>query len=140
MFTLTSAAALQIQQAADTSGSQDMALRVAAKIDADGSLQYGMGFDDPKDEDMKLDVSGVSVVISMESQDLLDETVLDFVELEPGEFNFIFIDGRQDSDVPAQTSGGSCGTGGGNGCGSGGGGGGCGSGGGGGCSSTGRTH
>lgn len=135
MFTLTSAAALQIQQAADTSGSQDMALRVAAKIDSDGTLQYGMGFDDPKDEDMKLDVSGVSVVISMESQDLLDETVLDFVELEPGEFNFIFIDGRQDSGMAAQTSGGSCGTGSAKGCGSGG----CGSGGGG-CSTTGRTH
>lgn len=133
MFTLTSAAALQIQQAADTSGAQDMALRVAAKIDSDGSLQYGMGFDDPKEEDMKLDVSGVSVVISMESQDLLDETVLDFVELEPGEFNFIFIDGRQDSGAAAQASGGSCGTGGSSGCGSGG----CG---GGGCSTTGRTH
>ena len=130
MFTLTSAAALQIQQAADTSGSQDMALRVAAKIDSDGTLQYGMGFDDPKDEDMKLDVSGVSVVISMESQDLLDETVLDFVELEPGDFNFIFIDGRQDSAMAAKASGGSCGTGGANGCGSGGGG----------CSTTGRTH
>lgn len=141
MFTLTSAAALQIQQAADTSESQDMALRVAAKIDSDGSLQYGMGFDDPKDEDMKLDVGGVSVVISMESQDLLDETVLDFVELEPGEFNFIFIDGRQDSGMAAQASSGSCGTGGATGCGSGG----CGSsggggGGGGGCSTTGRTH
>ena len=141
MFTLTSAAALQIQQAADTSGSQDMALRVAAKIDSDGTLQYGMGFDDPKDEDMKLDVSGVSVVISMESQDLLDETVLDFVELEPGEFNFIFIDGRQDSGMAAQASGGSCGTGSANGCGSGGcGSGGGGGGGGGGCSTTGRAH
>jgi len=139
MFTLTSAAALQIQQAADTSGSQDMVLRVAAKIDSDGSLQYGMGFDDPKDEDMKLDVSGVSVVISLESQDLLDETVLDFVELEPGEFNFIFINGRQASGMAAEASGGSCGTGGANGCGSGG----CGSGGGGGgggCSTTGRAH
>lgn len=138
MFTLTSAAALQIQQAADTSGSQDIALRVAAKVDSDGTLQYGMGFDDPKDEDMKLDVSGVSVVISMESQDLLDETVLDFVELEPGEFNFIFIDGRQDSGMAAQATGGSCGTGGAKGCGSGG----CGTGGGGGggCSTTGRTH
>lgn len=133
MFTLTNAAARQIQQAADTSGSQDMALRVAAKIDSDGSLQYGMGFDDPKDEDMKLDVSGVSVVISIESQDLLDETVLDFVELEPGEFNFIFIDGRQDSGMAAQASASSCSTGGAKGCGSGG----CGSGG---CSTTGRAH
>jgi len=81
-----------------------MALRIAAKVDADGSMQYGMGFDDPKDEDMKLDLDGVAVVIADESQALLDDTVLDYVELEPGEFNFIFIDGRQSQDAPEPAS------------------------------------
>ena len=100
MFTLTSAAARQIQQAASDSGAQEMALRIAAKVDADGSMQYGMGFDDPKDEDMKLDLDGVAVVIADESQVLLDVTVLDYVELKPGEFNFIFIDGRQSQGAP----------------------------------------
>jgi len=104
MFTLTNAAARQIQQAASASGTQEMALRIAAKVDADGSMQYGMGFDDPKDEDMKLDLDGVAVVIADESQALLDDTVLDYVELEPGEFNFIFIDGRQSQDAPEPAS------------------------------------
>ena len=114
MFTLTSAAARQIQQAASASESQEMALRIAARVDVDGSMQNGMGFDDPKDEDMKLDLDGVAVVIADESQALLDDTVLDYVELEPGEFNFIFIDGRQSQGAPepAPSGGGGCGTGG----------------------------
>ncbi len=95
MFTLTNAAARQIQQAASDSDSAEMALRVAVRVDTDGSMQYGMGFDDPKDEDMKLDLDGVAVVIADECQTLLVDTVLDYVELEPGEFNFIFIDASQ---------------------------------------------
>ena len=46
MFTLTTAAARQIQLAARSSDAEEMALRIAAKIDPDGSTQYGMGFDD----------------------------------------------------------------------------------------------
>lgn len=125
MFTLTSAAARQIQQAASASDAQDMALRVAARLDADGSLQYGMGFDDAKDEDMKLDLDGVAVVIADDSQDLLADTVLDYVELNPGEFNFIFVDGSQSDAAAAPTSAGGCSSGG------------CSSGG---CASKGRTH
>jgi len=125
MFTLTTTAAQQIQQAAASSGAQEMALRIAAKIDPDGSKQYGMGFDDPTEEDMKLDLKGVAVVIAGESQVLLADTVLDYVELNPGEFNFIFIDARdfQDEVEPAPSGGcgsGACATGG--------------------CASKGRTH
>ncbi len=123
MFNLTPAAAQQIQQAGQNSGAVEMALRIAAKKDADGELQYGMGFDDPQDEDMKLDLEGVAVVINGESQDLLLNTVLDFVELNPGEFNFVFIP----SSHPA-CSGGAVTT---SNCGSGG----CGS-----CRSKGATH
>ena len=108
MFTVTSAAALQIQQTATTSGAQGLVLRIAARVDADGSMQYGIGFDDPKDEDMKLELEGVSVVIADEYQELLTDTVLDFVELSPGEFNFIFIDGRHVPDAPEQAPGGGC--------------------------------
>ncbi|MBK6359272.1 MAG: iron-sulfur cluster assembly accessory protein [Comamonadaceae bacterium] len=125
MFTLTTSAAQQIQQAAASSGAQEMALRIAAKIDPDGSKQYGMGFDDPTEEDMKLDLKGVAVVIAGESQVLLADTVLDYVELNPGEFNFIFINARdfQDEVEPAPSGGcgsGACATGG--------------------CASKGRTH
>ncbi len=127
MFTLTTSAAQQIQQAAASSGAQEMALRIAAKIDPDGSKQYGMGFDDPTEEDMKLDLKGVAVVIAGESQVLLADTVLDYVELNPGEFNFIFIDARdfQNEVEPEPAPSGACGSGA------------CATGG---CASKGRTH
>jgi len=38
---------LAVQEPA--SGVAELALRVAAKKDADGELQFGMGFDDPND-------------------------------------------------------------------------------------------
>jgi iron-sulfur cluster assembly protein len=113
MFSLTSAAAQQIQLAAQASSAEHMALRLAAKLDSDGSLQYGMGFDEPDDDDLKLNLEGVSIVIGTEHQPLLEETTLDFVELEPGEFNFIFVDGRQSKGVTSGgCSSGGCGSGG----------------------------
>jgi len=110
MFTLTTAAAKQIQQAANDSGAHEMALRIAAKKDADGAMQYGMGFDDPQDEDMKLDLEGVAVVIAGESQELLFDTVLDFVELNPGEFNFIFMESDHPARAVGSTAPGGCGS------------------------------
>ncbi|MDD2880235.1 MAG: iron-sulfur cluster biosynthesis family protein [Rhodoferax sp.] len=125
MFNLTDAAAKQIQQAADASGTSEMALRVAAKKDADGALQYGMGFDHPNEDDMKLDLQGVAVVINGESQALLFDTVLDFVELNPGEFNFIFMHASHPSCGVDTAGSGGCASGG------------CSSGG---CGSKGLTH
>jgi iron-sulfur cluster assembly protein len=126
MFTLTSNAAQQIQKAALDSGAQDMALRIAARQEPDGSIGYGMGFDDSADNDMCLEIEGVSIVIAEHHQPLLEDTVLDFVELDSGEFNFIFV-----SQQPAESGGGACAP---TGCGSGG----CGTGGG--CGSRGSTH
>jgi iron-sulfur cluster assembly protein len=97
MFILTPAAAQPIRQAAQASGAAELALRVAAKKDAAGEMHYGMDFDDPKEEHMKLDLEGVAVVIGGESQELLFDTLLDFVELNPGESNFIFVPTSQPS-------------------------------------------
>ncbi|MDR3370500.1 hypothetical protein [Rhodoferax sp.] len=108
MFTLTDAATRQIQQAANASAAQHLALRVAAKIDTDGSIQYGMGFDEPREMDLKLDLNGVAIVIGAEHQELLLNTTLDFVELQPGQVNFIFID----ESLSEPTSAGHCGSGG----------------------------
>jgi len=118
MFNLTPAAALQIHQAAQDSGAMEMALRVAAKKDINGEMQYGMGFDEPQDEDMKLDLGGVAVVINGESQELLFDTVLDFVELRPGEFNFIFVPTSHPSCTSKSSSADGCGSTGCGGCGS----------------------
>ena len=123
MFTLTPTAAQQIRQAARDSDAGQLALRVAARREPDGSIGYGMGFDDVAENDARLVLEDVAVVIAAAHADLLEDTVLDFVELEPGQFNFIFV--SQQASPERSTQG--CGSqGGGGGCGSGG----CGSGGG----------
>jgi iron-sulfur cluster assembly protein len=110
MFALTPAAAEQIARAAaeePKAGNQPM-LRVAAKIDeADGELVYGMGFDDEREDDLVVDGGGIAILISPHSQPLLESTTLDFSEVAPGEFQFIFRGGC--TAPPAAKSCGSCG-------------------------------
>ncbi|MCF8197573.1 MAG: iron-sulfur cluster assembly accessory protein [Sulfuritalea sp.] len=98
MFTLTSPAIEQIVRAAaeqSGSGGQPLPmLRVAAKHDEhDGELVYGMGFDEEREDDLLIDGGGVTVLISPHSQPLLENTTLDFAEIQPGEFQFIFRSG-----------------------------------------------
>ena len=112
MLSLTTAAASQIRRAAADAGSADWALRVAAKRERDGSITFGMGFDEPREGDMPLQVRGVDVLIAPPSQPMLQGVVLDFVELEPGNFNFIFMP----VDAEAEPQAKACGGGGCNGC------------------------
>jgi iron-sulfur cluster assembly protein len=95
MFTLTRAAALQIRQAAQDSAAESLCLRVAARQTSDGSIDYGMGFDDAAEQDIRLQFGEVDIVIAPHHATLLEGTVLDFVELEPGQFNFIFMDSAE---------------------------------------------
>ncbi len=119
MITLTPLAAEQIIKAAQQSGAENMALRIAARQEPDGSMMYGMGFDDVKDDDLDFMSEGVTLLVSPGMEVLLQGTVIDFVEMGPGEYGFAFMNPND--------KGGSCGSrsGGGGGCG-----GGCGSGGG----------
>lgn len=115
MFTLTPTAAQQIRHAARESGAQQLALRVAARREADGSIDYGMGFDAVAENDARLLLEDVAVVIAAAHVDLLEDTVLDFVEMEPGQFNFIFVNQQPEAEAPAASgcsTGGGCGNGG----------------------------
>ena len=115
MLSLTTSAAAQIRSAASGAGSAEWALRVAAKRESDGTITFGMGFDEPREGDMPLQVQGVNLVIAPPSQPMLEGVVLDFVELEPGQFNFIFtpeLEVGEAAEKPAKA----CGNGGCNGC------------------------
>ena len=112
MLSLTSSAAAQIRQAAAGAGGAEWALRVAAKRENDGSITFGMGFDEPREGDMPLQVLGVNLLIAPPSQPMLDDIVLDYVELEPGQFNFIFTAEAVAAENPAKA----CGNGGCSGC------------------------
>jgi len=114
MITVTAQAAEQIREAATQNDAEGMALRIAARREFDGSIQYGMGFDDAKEDDVTIDTEGVKVLVAPAHGELLAGSTLDFVEMQPGDFRFIFIN-------PNDTGGSSCGTsqqgGGGGGCG-----------------------
>jgi iron-sulfur cluster assembly protein len=112
MFHLTPTAAEQILRAANAQQDDKqppLCLRVAAKIE-DGEIVYGMGFDDERDNDAVFEVEGVTLLIAPRSQELLTGTTLDFVELKPGEFQFIFLNPNEPSACASrQGNSGGCG-------------------------------
>ena len=113
MFLLSAAAAAEIRATAPRSGAEGLALRVAARLDDDGALAFGMGFDEQRECDLPLEIDGVQLLIGQPSQPLLDGTVLDFVEIEPGQHGFVLAPQETPDDTPR---GGGCGSGGCSGC------------------------
>ena len=92
MITITPAAAEKIQASAAEGDMQGLAMRIAAKRNPDGTIHYGMGFDDNAlDGDIHVNAGGVDVVIGESSHLLLEGTTMDFVEIEPGSWQFIFM-------------------------------------------------
>jgi iron-sulfur cluster assembly protein len=91
MITITPAAAAQIHQSAEATDSHNMHLRVAVRREDDGTFVYGMGFDESGNDDVLIASGGINVLVSNVDKDFLLGATLDFVELNPGEFQFIFI-------------------------------------------------
>jgi len=91
MITITPAAAAQIKLSADQGKAEGMSLRIAATRNDDNSIHYGMGFDDSKEDDVTITADDIEIIISPSSAVLLKDTTIDFVELEPGKFQFIFM-------------------------------------------------
>jgi iron-sulfur cluster assembly protein len=113
MFTVTIAAAEQIRKSMPEN--ETPALRIAAKMMPDGNVEVGMGFDEQREFDFEVVTNGINVLIGSSSRDILEGVTLDFQEIQPGDFNFVFI--PPEDKRPAPSSGGGCGA---PGCGSGG--------------------
>jgi len=91
VITLTPAAADQVRRAAAQSGTDELALRVAARWDdAQETYDFGIGFDERREKDEEFVSEGVTVLVSPVSRDAVQGLVVDYVELEPGDFRFIF--------------------------------------------------
>ncbi len=101
-FSLTPSAAQEILAAAARSDAVGMALRVAARALPEG-IDYGMGFDEATDDDDVSVYHGLTVLVGAQSRPLLAGTVLDYVEIDAGRHDFIFIG-------PAQQAGSGCAT------------------------------
>ena len=109
MFTVTRQAAIQIAKAAEESGAVGLALRIAAKRTPEGDVEFGLGFDEARVEDMEIVCpAGVNVVIGPKSWPLLKGATMDYVELAPGKFGFVFLPPQPETIPPA---GGGCGSG-----------------------------
>jgi iron-sulfur cluster assembly protein len=102
MITVTEAAAEQIKKSAKQGKSEGMPLRIAATRNSDDSIHYGMGFDDSKEDDITVTSEDIDIVISPVSAEILKDTVLDFVELEPGKQQFIFMNPNDPAYTPPQ--------------------------------------
>jgi len=92
MITITPAAAEQIRTSARQGQMDDLAMRIAATKNPDGSIHYGMGFDvNQMDGDIHIKSEGIDIVVSGSSMTLVQGMTLDFVELEPDSYTFIFM-------------------------------------------------
>jgi iron-sulfur cluster assembly protein len=100
MITVTPQAAEQIAKSAQQAGAGGVYLRLAARLDDKGVLEYGMGFDDRADGDTQVAASGITLLISPGSVELLTGATLDYVEINPGEWRFIFINPNDPSHKP----------------------------------------
>jgi len=91
IVTFSAASLAQIKISANETSSGDLGLRIAARMTPDETIDYGMGFDEAKDNDIKFEIDGITILIGPDSEELLHGAHVDFVELEPGKHHFIFL-------------------------------------------------
>ncbi len=101
MISLTTRAIEQMIRSAVEGGMESVPLRIAIKEQADGSFHYAMGFDEqrlPGDHFVNFD--GIDLVVSTASKDLAEGMTIDFVDLEPGKPELIFLNPNDPTYVP----------------------------------------
>ncbi len=92
MIKLTTEAAKQILFSAEQGNMPTIPLRIAIKKQDDGSFHYAMGFDEQRlPGDVFVNIDKISLVVSKKSIDLAEGMTIDYVELEPGKQEFIFL-------------------------------------------------
>ena len=101
MISLSTAALEQIRLSAESGNMQSTPLRIAVKRLDDGSFHYAMGFDEQRlPGDTFFNFDGVDLVVAVSSKDLADGMTIDFVELQPGKTEFIFLNPNDPDYVP----------------------------------------
>lgn len=78
---------------------KDFKLRLAV-MKKDNSFHYALGFDDNiTNNDKIIKVQNIEFIISNISHDLCDGMTIDYVELEKGQYNFIFLNPKDPNYV-----------------------------------------
>lgn len=100
MIKITTTAASQIKLSAQQGSSEGTSLRIAATRNSDNTIHYGMGFDDSREDDISITSEDIKIIVSPVSAELLKNTTLDFVEIEPGKKQFIFMNPNDPEYTP----------------------------------------
>ena len=100
MITLTPKAAKKVIETLAQPDSAGLSLRLAAKRLADGSFDYAMGLDHPNKHDRRVNSNGVTLIVAPTSTEFLRGATLDYVELEPGNPQFIFMNPNDPAYIP----------------------------------------
>ena len=102
MFKITKAAAEQIMDSAEQADQDGTPLRIAARKTDDGSIEYTMGFDAHREGDTQVVSEKIDIIFDEGTKGLLQGAVMDFVEYEPGDFRFIFMNPNDPHFVPPE--------------------------------------
>jgi len=99
---MISLSATALEQMKRSSADMDaLPVRIAIKEQDDGSFHYAMGFDEQRlPGDSFLNFDGVNLVVSEGSKELAEGMTIDFVELEAGKAEFIFLNPNDPTYVP----------------------------------------
>jgi iron-sulfur cluster assembly protein len=101
MIKLTDAAVEQIISSAEQGEMQSIPLRIAIKQQDDGSFHYAMGFDEQRlPGDVFVNIANINMVVSETSKDFAEGMTIDYVELEAGKPEFIFLNPNDPTYVP----------------------------------------
>jgi iron-sulfur cluster assembly protein len=92
LITVTPAALAQLRAALAAADDPDLALRAAARRTDAGEIEYGIGLDEPREQDEQIVIDEVvTVLVSVASRGLLEGTQIDYVEVAPGEMRFVLF-------------------------------------------------
>ena len=100
MITVTPQAAQQIAKSAQQADAGSACLRLAARLGDKGVLEYGMGFDEQADGDTQVAANDITILVASGSVELLTGATLDYVEINPGDWRFIFLNPNDPSHKP----------------------------------------
>jgi iron-sulfur cluster assembly protein len=99
-FVVTNAAAAEIRRSIDLGEADGIGLRIAIRRTETGEFDYVMGFDERAPGDFVVVSRGIDVLLSEDDHPLLDGTTLDYVELEPEQYKFIFLNPQDPNYSP----------------------------------------
>lgn len=91
MIKVSDTAAKQVMISLEQMGADVLPLRVAIKVQEDGSFHYNMGFDDNKHEGDKTFIEkDISFVVDSASLPLIGGMTMDYVEID-GKHEIVFL-------------------------------------------------